>query len=140
MAFLRLRARGCSIPFIPAKAAALLRDGPGGEGVSRRICADAHTALHRAAEGRAGGDEQRSYRTAFLLQVSKYTPNLEVRLQPLIDAETALSDVNGKINENAQKQKTLTDEEARSRENLTALKGNDAAKRFVDELRRARSR
>ena len=28
-------------------------------------------------------------------------------------------------------------DEARDRENLTALKGNDAAKRFVDELNRA---
>lgn len=76
-------------------------------------------------------------RTAFLIQVSKYTPDLEIKLRPLIDAETMVSDVNGKLNENAQRQKTLTDDEARARENLTALKGNDAAKRFVDELNRA---
>jgi hypothetical protein len=30
-----------------------------------------------------------------------------------------------------------TADEARDRENLTALKGNDASKRFVDELNRA---
>jgi hypothetical protein len=31
----------------------------------------------------------------------------------------------------------LADDEARDRENLTALKGNDAGKRFVEELNRA---
>ena len=36
-----------------------------------------------------------------------------------------------------QKQKTLADDEARDRDNLTALKGNDAARRFVDELNQA---
>ena len=76
-------------------------------------------------------------RTAFLIQVSKYTPELEEKLRPLIDAETALSDLNRKLADNAQRQKTLADDEARARENLTALKGNDAAKRFVEELNRA---
>lgn len=76
-------------------------------------------------------------RTAFLVAVSKYTPELEAKLRPLIDAETALADVNRKLGENQQKQKTLSDDETRIRENVTALKGNEAAKRFVDELNRA---
>ena len=33
-----------------------------------------------------------------------------------------------KLDENEQKQKTLADDESRDRDNLTALKGNDAAK------------
>lgn len=76
-------------------------------------------------------------RTAFLIQVSKYTPELEEKLRPLIEAETALSDLNRKLADNQQRQKTLTDDEARVRDNVTALKGNDAAKRFVEELNRA---
>ena len=76
-------------------------------------------------------------RTAFLIAVSKYTPDLEEKLRPLIEAETALTDLNRKLAENQQKQKTLGDDETRARENLTALKGNDAAKRFVEELNRA---
>ncbi len=58
-------------------------------------------------------------------------------MRPLIDAETALSDLNRKLADNQQKQKPLADDEARDRDNLTALKGNDAAKRFVEELNRA---
>jgi membrane protein involved in colicin uptake len=34
-------------------------------------------------------------------------------------------------------EETAAADEARDRENLTALKGNDAAKRFVDELNKA---
>jgi hypothetical protein len=45
--------------------------------------------------------------------------------------------LNRKIREIEAKEKTLADDEARDRENLTALKGNDAAKRFVEELNRA---
>ena len=37
----------------------------------------------------------------------------------------------------AEGRRPLAADEARDRENLTALKGNDAAKRFVDELNRA---
>jgi hypothetical protein len=76
-------------------------------------------------------------RTAYLIHVSKYTPELEEKLKPIIDATVALNDLKRKLAENAQRQKTLTDDEARMRENVTALKGNDAAKRFVEELNRA---
>jgi len=76
-------------------------------------------------------------RSAFLIAVGKITPSVEEKLRPLIDAETALSSLNAKIEENEEKEKTLTADEARARENLTALKGNDAAKRFVEELNSA---
>jgi hypothetical protein len=73
----------------------------------------------------------------FLVTVSKYSPELGEKLRPAIDAEAALADVNRKLNENDEKQKTLADDESRARDNVTALKGNDAAKRFVDELNQA---
>jgi len=76
-------------------------------------------------------------RTAFLISVSKLMPYVEEKLRPLIDAETALSALNAKIEEIEQKEKTLSADEARDRENLTALKGNDAAKRFVEGLNSA---
>jgi hypothetical protein len=75
--------------------------------------------------------------SSFLVTVSKYSPELEEKLRPVIAAEGALETVNDKIEENQQKQTTLTEDETRDRENLTALKGNDAAKRFVDELNQA---
>jgi hypothetical protein len=76
-------------------------------------------------------------RSGFLVAISKFTPALEEKLRPLIDAETALSNLNRKIQESEQKEKSLADDEARARENLTALKGNDAGKRFVAELNQA---
>ncbi len=72
-----------------------------------------------------------------LITVSQYTPALEQALKPAIDAETALVDVNRRIDENANQQKTLADDENRYRENLKALKDNTTAKRFVDELNQA---
>jgi hypothetical protein len=80
---------------------------------------------------------QSQFRSEYLISVSKYTPELEEKLRPLIDAETALSDLNGKIQEIEGKEAALAADEARDRDNLTALKGNDAAKRFVEELNRA---
>ncbi len=76
-------------------------------------------------------------RSGLLVSVTKAAPGLEEKLRPLIDAETALSGLNSRIQEIEQKEETLTADEARARENLTALKGNDAAKRFVEELNRA---
>jgi hypothetical protein len=76
-------------------------------------------------------------RSEFLIAISKPIPSVEEKLKPLIDAETALSGLNAKIEENEAKETELTGDEARDRENLTALKGNDAAKRFVEELNRA---
>jgi hypothetical protein len=76
-------------------------------------------------------------RSVFLIAVGKITPSVEEKLRPLIDAENALSGLNAKIEEIEEKEKTLAADEARDRENLTALKGNDAAKRFVEELNSA---
>jgi len=73
----------------------------------------------------------------FLVTVSKYSPGLEEKLRPAMDAEAALAAINAKLEENDAKQKTLTADETRDRENVTALKGNDAAKRFVEELNQA---
>ncbi len=73
-------------------------------------------------------------RTAFLIAVGKITTSVEEKLRPLIDAETALGNLNAKIEEIEENEKTLSADEDRDRANLTALKGNDAAKRFVDEL------
>jgi hypothetical protein len=73
-------------------------------------------------------------RSAFLVAVGKMAPSIEEKLRPLIEAETVLNGLNAKIEELAEKEKTIANDEARDRENLTALKGNDAAKRFVEEL------
>jgi hypothetical protein len=77
------------------------------------------------------------FRTEYIVNLSKYAPNLEERLKPLIDAETALNDLERRINVLQEKEKQLSDDEARDRENLTALKNNDSARRFVDELNHA---
>ena len=77
------------------------------------------------------------FQREYLVNVSKYTPELEEKLRPLISAEMAFENLNSDIAQNEQKEKTLEADEARARENLTALKGNEAAKRFVDELNRA---
>jgi Domain of unknown function (DUF4139) len=75
--------------------------------------------------------------SSFLVTVSKYSPELEQKLQPVIAAAEALDTISDKLVENDQKQEKLNQDEARVRENVTALKGNDAAKRFVDELNQA---
>jgi hypothetical protein len=76
-------------------------------------------------------------RSAFIVNLTKFAPDLETKLKPLVDAEVALSDLERRIADLQQKEKTLSDDEARDRDNLTALKNNDAAKRFVGELNRA---
>jgi methyl-accepting chemotaxis protein len=55
----------------------------------------------------------------------------------VIDAGNAVGLLEFKIAEAQKTEETATADEARDRDNLTALKGNDAAKRFVDELNRA---
>ena len=57
--------------------------------------------------------------------------------EPVIDAQTALAALDERIAESKKTEETAAADEARDRENLTALKGNDAAKRFVDELNHA---
>ena len=55
----------------------------------------------------------------------------------MIEAERVIADLDQRLAELRKAEATATGDEARARENLTALKGNDAAKRFVDELNRA---
>jgi hypothetical protein len=73
----------------------------------------------------------------YLLTLCKQVPEALDKLKPVIDAEVALADLERRIQESKQTEEAASADEARDRENLTALKGNDAAKRFVDELNRA---
>jgi hypothetical protein len=75
--------------------------------------------------------------TVYLLDLVKRAPDALEKLKPVIDAQTALADLDRRIGESKQTEEAASADEARDRENLTALKGNDAAKRFVDELNRA---
>ncbi len=75
--------------------------------------------------------------TEYLLDLVKRVPAAMDKLKPVIDAQTALADLDRRIDESKQTEQTAAADEARDRDNLTALKGNDAAKRFVDELNRA---
>jgi hypothetical protein len=67
----------------------------------------------------------------------KRVPYALDKLKPVIDAQTALAELDGRIGESKQAEETAAADEARDRDNLTALKGNDAARRFVDELNHA---
>jgi hypothetical protein len=78
-----------------------------------------------------------SDQTNYLLDLCKRVPDALEKLKPVIDAQTALVELDRRIKESKETEKSATADEARDRENLTALKGNDAAKRFVDELNRA---
>jgi hypothetical protein len=73
----------------------------------------------------------------FLLQLVKDVPDALDKLKPVIDAQTALTELDRRIDESKKTEETAAADEARDRENLTALKGNDAARRFVDELNKA---
>ncbi|MGD0098042.1 MAG: hypothetical protein ABSB60_16250 [Terracidiphilus sp.] len=73
----------------------------------------------------------------YMLDLVKRVPDALDKLKPVIDAETTVADLDDRISESKETEKTASADEARDRENLTALKGNDAAKRFVDELNRA---
>ena len=73
----------------------------------------------------------------FLLQLTKDVPDAATQIQPVIDAEETLAAIESKIADAKKAETAAAADEARDRENLTALKGNDAAKRFVDELNRA---
>jgi hypothetical protein len=75
--------------------------------------------------------------TTYLLDLVKRVPDALDKLKPVIDAQTALADLDRRIKESKETEETASADEARDRDNLTALKGNDAAKRFVDELNRA---
>jgi hypothetical protein len=63
-------------------------------------------------------------------------PALLKQLQPVLDAQRAIADIEAKRNAVAQHLTQLGNEEKRQRDNITALKDADklAQKRFVDEL------
>jgi hypothetical protein len=75
--------------------------------------------------------------TVYLLDLVKRAPDALDKLKPVIDAQAAVADLDRRMAEAKKSEDAATADEARDRENLTALKGNDAAKRFVDELNRA---
>jgi len=107
-----------------------------------RLAVPPHQSVDLHVGERSAGQERITLnpnddRTAFLIGVTRYSPELAEKLKPVIAAEVALSDLNRKINEIQVREKALSDDEARDRDNLTALKGNDAGKRFVEELNRA---
>jgi hypothetical protein len=78
-----------------------------------------------------------SDQTNYLLDLCKRVPEALDKLKPVIDAQTALVELDRRIKESKETENSAAADEARDRDNLTALKGNDAAKRFVDELNRA---
>lgn len=73
----------------------------------------------------------------FVLQLAKQIPNGAAALQPVLDAQNAVADLDEKIAASKASEQTAAADEARDRENVTALKGSDAGKRFIDELNRA---
>jgi hypothetical protein len=64
-------------------------------------------------------------------------PAIADKLKPIIAAQREIAAMKNQLAELDQKSATLASDEARARENLTALKGNDAGKRFVEELNQA---
>jgi hypothetical protein len=74
---------------------------------------------------------------SYLIDLVKRVPNAESELKPIIDAQAKLAELEQAIADAKKQEETAAADEARDRENLTALKGNDAARRFVDELNHA---
>jgi hypothetical protein len=74
---------------------------------------------------------------AVLQSLAEEVPALQDKIKPLITAQQEINEMKAHIHALDQKSAALTNDEARARENLTALKGNDAAKRFVEELNQA---
>jgi len=79
------------------------------------------------------GRDQRDY----LLDLVKRAPESLAVLQPVIDAQAEIAKIDWAIAEQKHSEEAATADEARARENVTALKGNEAARRFVDTLNRA---
>ena len=74
---------------------------------------------------------------AYLLDLVKRVPDVEAELKPILAAQAKLADLDQALADAKKQEETAAADEARDRENLTALKGNDAARRFVDELNHA---
>ena len=75
--------------------------------------------------------------TPQLRKLAEDAPAIAEKLKPVIAAQEAIRDMKTQLHDLELKSAALTGDEGRARDNLTALKGNDAAKRFVDELNRA---
>ena len=72
-----------------------------------------------------------------LQSLGEEVPAIADKLKPIYTAQQQINAMKTQLHELEVKTDSLTSDEARARENLTALKGNDAAKRFVDELNQA---
>jgi hypothetical protein len=81
----------------------------------------------------AGNPEEQD----FLLELIKTVPGARAEIQPVIDAQSAVSELDAQITKSKAAEETAAKDEARDRDNITALKNSDAGKRFVDELNRA---
>jgi hypothetical protein len=107
-----------------------------------RIPVDAHktASLLVADEGIEREDwkiEEDSDQTAALDLLRHEIPAIADKLKPIIVAQREIVAMKTQLADLDQKSTSLTNDEARARENLTALKGNDAARRFIDELNQA---
>jgi hypothetical protein len=72
-----------------------------------------------------------------LQSLTEEVPALLDKLKPIYMAQHQINEMKAQLRDLDQKAEALTKDEARARENLTALKGNDVARRFVDELNRS---
>lgn len=81
--------------------------------------------------------QQQPQQREFLLQLVKQVPDAQAQIQPVLDAQAAVADLDEKVANSKKAETTAVADEARCRENVTALKGSEGAKRFVDELNRA---
>jgi len=80
--------------------------------------------------------EESSNQVESLQKLIDEAPAVATQLNPIIEAQKSIDAMTTRLEALKQKTAALTADEARARENLTALKGNDAARRFVDELNR----
>jgi hypothetical protein len=81
--------------------------------------------------------QQQPEQREFVLELTRQIPDARAQLQPVLDAQDVLADINEQIAKAKKAEETAAADEARYRENVTALKGSDGAKRFVDELNHA---
>jgi hypothetical protein len=107
-----------------------------------RIPVDAHktASLLVADEGQEYENwkiEEDSDQTQALDLLSHEIPAIADKIKPVLVAQREIIAIKAQLADLDQKITALTNDESRARENLTALKGNDAAKRFVDELNQA---
>jgi hypothetical protein len=80
--------------------------------------------------------DENSDQVLALQRLTEEAPEIADKLKPVIALQQSIAQTKFLLAELDQKSTTLTADEARARDNLTALKGNEGAKRFVDELNR----